>query len=92
MWFLRPVLFPLHHVFKANADNGWVQAYVALCCACGRAITLAPCYQLGVLVCQWFEIIIQFSHSVPLSLKGLVFLVSAKSAMANRQALWQVLV
>ena len=22
-----------------------------------------PCYQLGVLVCQWFEIIFQFSHS-----------------------------
>jgi len=48
-------------------------------------------YQLGVLDCQWFEMIFQFSHSVFSVLKDLVFLVSAKSAMANRQALWQVL-
>ena len=42
------------------------------------------CYQLGVLVCQWFEIIFQFSHSVFSVLKDLVFLVSAKSALVDR--------
>jgi hypothetical protein len=57
-----------------------------------RPLAFSPCYQLGVLVCQWFEIIFQFSHSVFSVLKDLVFFVSAKSALADRQALWQVLV
>jgi hypothetical protein len=33
-----------------------------------------------------------YCHSVFTLLKDLVFLVSAKSAVANRQALWQVFV
>ena len=56
------------------------------------AINYTACYQLGVLVCQWFEIIFQFSHSVFYFLKDLVFLVSAKSALENRQALLQFLI
>jgi len=59
-------------------------------------LTANACYQLGdssqSLSCQWFEIFFQFGHSVSLSLKDLVFLVSAKSELADRQALWQVLV
>jgi len=57
-----------------------------------RPLAFSPCYQLGDLVCQWFEIIFQFSHSVFSVLKDLVFLLSANLALANRQALWQVLV
>ena len=52
-----------------------------------RPLAFSPCYQLGVLVCQWFEIIFQFSHSVFSVLKDLVFLVSANLALADRQAL-----
>jgi hypothetical protein len=66
-------------------------------CAAVQITTFCPldfslCYQLGVLVWQWFEIIFQFSHSVFSVLKDLVFLVSANLALADRQALWQVLV
>gem|GEM_PF-7024786 len=57
-----------------------------------RPLDFSLCYQLGVLVCQWFEIIFQFSHFVFPVFKRFSFLVSAKSAMADRQALWQVLV
>ena len=53
-------------------------------------MTFRCCYQLGVLVCQWFEIIFQFSHSVFSVLKDLVFLVLANS-VENRLALWRVL-
>jgi len=56
-------------------------------------LTANACYQLGVLlVCQWFENIFNSVITFSLSLKDLVFLVSAKSAVENRQALWQVLV
>jgi len=51
-----------------------------------RPLAFSPCYQLGVLVCQWFEIIFQFSHSVFSVLKDLVFLLSANLALANRQS------
>jgi len=56
-----------------------------------RPLAFSPCYQLGVLVCQWFEIIFQFSHFVFSVLKDLVFLCRQR-ALENRQALWQVLV
>jgi hypothetical protein len=55
-----------------------------------RPLDFSLCYQLGVLICQWFEIILQFSHSVSLALKDLVFLVPANS-VENRLALWRVL-
>ena len=42
------------------------------------AINYTACYQLGVLVCQWFEIMFYIRHSVFPVLKDLVFLVSAK--------------
>jgi len=56
------------------------------------AINYTVCYQLGVLGCQWFEIIFQFSHFVFSVLKDLVFFVSAKAVLADRQALLQFLV
>jgi len=38
------------------------------------AINYTACYQLGVVVCQWFEMIFQFCHSVFfMSFKDLVF-------------------
>ena len=57
-----------------------------------RPLAFSPCYQLWVLVCSWFEIIFQFSHSLYSVLKDLVFLEAAKLALVDRQGLWQVLV
>jgi hypothetical protein len=56
------------------------------------AINYTACYQLGVFPDrQWFEICFKCSHSV-FCLKRFSFLESAKSAVANRQALLQFLV
>jgi hypothetical protein len=44
-----------------------------------RPLAFSPCYQLGVLVCQWFEIFFQFSHSVFSVIKDLVFFVGKGS-------------
>jgi len=48
------------------------------------AIKYTACYQLGVLVCQWFEIIFQFSHSVFSVLKDLVFLSDGKVSVGRK--------
>jgi hypothetical protein len=42
------------------------------------------CYQLGVLVCQWFEIIFQFSHSVFSVLKRFSFFSVGKVSVCRQ--------
>lgn len=49
-----------------------------------RPLAFSPCYQLGVLVCQWFEIVFQFSHSVSSVLKRFCFFSVGKVSVGRQ--------
>jgi hypothetical protein len=49
-----------------------------------RPLAFSPCYQLGVLVCQWFEIIFQFSHTVFSVLKRFSFFSVGKVSVGKQ--------